>query len=128
MRLLNVNTFQLHTFVGANIPSYAILSHTWGAEEVLFEDITQPSVNSAAKAGWAKVKGCCKKAASDGFDWVWIDTCSIDKSSSAELSEAINSMWQWYKGSAICYAYLEDIPLSQYHEELDTDGRSRYSN
>jgi len=46
----------------------------------------------------------------DGYEWVWIDTYCIDKSSSAELSEAINSMFGWYKKSAICYAYLADVP------------------
>jgi len=38
-----------------------------------------------------------------------IDTCCIDKKSSAELSEAINSMYKWYEKSEKCYAYLEDV-------------------
>jgi hypothetical protein len=109
MRLLNVDTLTLHTFVGTNIPTYAILSHTWGPEEILFEDITQYRDGATLKKGWAKVKGCCEKAAIDDFHWVWIDTCCIDKSSSTELSEAINSMFQWYQRAGICYAYLEDI-------------------
>jgi hypothetical protein len=40
----------------------------------------------------------------------WIDTCCIDKTSSAELSEAINSMFKWYGDAEICYAYLSDVP------------------
>ena len=38
-----------------------------------------------------------------------VDTCCIDKSSSAELTESINSMYRWYQEAAICYAYLFDV-------------------
>ncbi|KAK1676437.1 hypothetical protein BDP55DRAFT_741680 [Colletotrichum godetiae] len=47
---------------------------------------------------------------SDGFGYIWIDTCCIDKASSSELTETINSMWVWYQNSRVCYAYLEDVP------------------
>ncbi|KAH7237495.1 heterokaryon incompatibility protein-domain-containing protein [Fusarium redolens] len=94
MRLLNVSTLQLKDFIG-QIPPYAILSHTWTDEEVLYSDIGTLTAHS--KQGYPKLIGCCRKAAQDGFDWVWIDTCCIDKSSSAELSEAINSMYKWYQ-------------------------------
>jgi hypothetical protein len=40
----------------------------------------------------------------------WLDSCCIDKTSSAELSEAINSMYRWYQNAQVCYAYLEDVP------------------
>jgi hypothetical protein len=59
-----------------------------------------------------------------GFDYIWIDTCCIDKSSSAELSETINSMFQWYKGSEICYAYLADVSCYDYPTEF---GDSEFS-
>lgn len=68
---------------------------------------------ASTKKGYAKLLGCCKKAAEHGFSWVWIDTCCIDKKSSAELSEAINSMYEWYKASTICYAYLQDVTVEQ---------------
>lgn len=110
MRLLNTTTLKLSDF-DDSIPPYAILSHTWGPEEVLFADIQGGS--GANKFGFKKLEGCCKKAAADRFEWVWIDTCCIDKSSSAELSEAINSMYQWYKDSVICYVYLQDIFISK---------------
>ncbi|KAE9371893.1 hypothetical protein N431DRAFT_317458, partial [Stipitochalara longipes BDJ] len=58
-----------------------------------------------------KIDGCCEKALQDGLRYVWVDTCCIDKSSSAELSEAINSMWYWYGQSRRCYAYLSDVPV-----------------
>jgi hypothetical protein len=40
---------------------------------------------------------------------IWTNTFCIDKTSSAELSEAINSMYKWYEGSCICYVYLADV-------------------
>ncbi|KAM0420630.1 hypothetical protein ACHAPT_011546 [Fusarium lateritium] len=107
MRLLDTSSYELTEFIGNKIPSYAILSHTWGEGEVLFSDIQNKTAQS--KNGFGKLVSCCRKAVEDGFKWVWIDTCCIDKSSSAELSEAINSMYQWYRDSVICYAYLEDV-------------------
>lgn len=61
------------------------------------------------RLGFRKIVGCCDQANIDGFDYVWIDTCCIDKTSSAELSEAINSMFNWYGDAEICYAYLSDV-------------------
>ena len=95
-------------------PSYAILSHTWGDGEVTFrdcygvQDITE-NLEIRRMPGYQKIWGCCSQAWRDGFSHVWIDTCCIDKSSSAELSEAINSMYSWYEMSARCYAYLADV-------------------
>jgi hypothetical protein len=106
MRLLNAKTLELTQFAG-DIPPYAILSHTWGAEEVTFQDITSPERDK--KKGFAKILGCCRQALMDTLEWVWIDTCCIDKTSSAELSEAINSMYAWYRDSQVCYVYLEDV-------------------
>jgi len=106
MRLINSTTLQLQEFVHT-IPDYVILSHTWGDEEVSYRDMQGP--NCKEMRGFTKIKNCCAQAAQDGFDYVWIDTCCIDKTSSAELSEAINSMYLWYKNARICYAYLEDV-------------------
>ena len=108
MRLLNTSTFELREFFDEHIPGYAILSHTWGREEVTLQDLAK--ADAKEKAGYAKITGCCKLAASDGLEWVWIDTCCIDKTSSAELSEAINSMYLWYQNAEVCYAYLSDLP------------------
>ena len=107
MRLLNSKTLQLEAFTDREIPRYAILSHTWGSEEVLFEDIGHKAAE--LKAGYVKIRFACASAAVDGYSHVWVDTCCIDKSSSAELSEAINSMFRWYRNAAICYTYLEDV-------------------
>ncbi|KAB5559710.1 heterokaryon incompatibility protein-domain-containing protein [Coniochaeta sp. 2T2.1] len=107
MHLLNTTSLEIKEFIGYETPPYAILSHTWGEGEVSLNDMSTGTAPS--KKGYVKVTGCCTKAAADGWDWVWIDTCCIDKSSSAELSEAINSMYAWYQGSEICYAFLDDV-------------------
>jgi hypothetical protein len=110
MRLLNTTTLKLEEFWDSDAaPPYAILSHTWEKQEVSFRAIE--NLDSAVQLiGFSKIQACCRQALADGYEWVWIDTCCIDKSSSAELSEAINSMFHWYKESAICYAYLADVP------------------
>lgn len=89
MWLLNCHTYELEFHIGEDIPFYAILSHVWGKEEVTFQEITQRAGRD--KAGWLKVRDCCKQAVKDSLDYCWIDTCCIDKTSSAELQEAINS-------------------------------------
>ena len=106
MRLLNTKSQELKDFVG-KLPPYAILSHTWEEEEVLFQDIVNHTGNN--KLGRAKIVKACSIAAQSNFQWIWIDTCCIDKSSSAELSEAINSMFRWYREYTICYAFLHDV-------------------
>ncbi|KAI4617231.1 uncharacterized protein J4E87_008471 [Alternaria ethzedia] len=107
MRLINCSTLQLEEFFGTNIPFYAILSHTWGDKEVSFAQFTsgQPLVGS----GYQKIVLTCQQAIKDKIGYAWVDTCCIDKSSSAELSEAINSMFAWYQKSVRCYAYLSDV-------------------
>src|ERR1700712_4823107 len=107
MRLLNVDTLKLEEFPGSERPPYAILSHTWGDDEVSFSDIA--SSKAEAKGAYLKIKYACHQAKKQKLKYCWIDTCCIDKSSSAELSEAINSMFSWYSSAAVCYAYLEDV-------------------
>ena len=107
MRLLHTETLRLHEFFGSNIPPYAILSHTWGEDEVSFQELERGE--GSGKAGHRKIRGCCNIAASDAFEYIWVDTCCIDKTSSAELSEAINSMYSWYRLSDVCYVYLADV-------------------
>ncbi|KAI1858007.1 hypothetical protein JX265_011037 [Neoarthrinium moseri] len=110
MRLINSETLQLKDVVG-QVPPYAILSHTWGPDELSYQSYRDPEERQA-HAGYPKVRLLCEQARRDGLGYVWIDTCCIDKSSSAELSEAINSMFRWYGESATCYAYIEDFDLS----------------
>ncbi|KAK4041827.1 vegetative incompatibility protein HET-E-1 [Parachaetomium inaequale] len=68
------------------------------------------------KAGYSKIAYACGQAEKDGHRYVWVDTCCIDKRSSAEVSEAVNSMFGWYKRAAMCYAYLEDVHFDDYTE------------
>ena len=109
MHLLNVDTFKLEYFV-SDPPPYAILSHTWGSdsEEVSYRDVLDGRLDTAASRP-PKIAGCCKTAKENGYQYVWIDTCCINKSSSTELHEAITSMFKWYRDAAICYAYLSDV-------------------
>jgi hypothetical protein len=118
MRLLRIRSnggITLEEFHGDRIPHYAILSHTWGEEEVTFQEFSLPAARQ--KQGWKKIEYCCAQAAKDGLEYAWVDTCCIDKSSSAELSEAINSMYSWYQKSAICYAYLSDVSRDELLKE-----------
>ena len=119
MRLLELKTngeFSLTKYLINNIPPYAILSHTWGDddEEVTFKDLVEGTGKS--KAGYRKIQFCGEQAASDGLQYFWVDTCCIDKSNSAELSEAINSMFRWYRDAAKCYVYLSDVSINDYDQ------------
>lgn len=105
---------------------YAILSHTWGAEEISMQEFIQARDGLTEespiweKEGFRKIAKSVTVAADDGYKYVWIDTCCIDKTSSAELSEAINSMFRWYRDSSICYAYLADFLPFSHHDQVAT--------
>ena len=110
------------------MPKYAILSHVWGKEEVTFEDIGD-LFKARRMLGFEKIRLSCVQAKRDGLQYMWVDTCCIDKSSSSELSEAINSMFKWYQNAAVCYAYLNrtttlDTPESG--DELEEFANSRW--
>jgi Heterokaryon incompatibility protein (HET) len=114
MRLLHSETFELRSFIRGQVPDYVILSHRWGVEELTFDDIqkhpiSNPSSLARQLRGFPKVAGACKLAKEDGYDWIWIDSCCINKASSSELQETINSMWDFYAQSNICYVYLWDV-------------------
>jgi hypothetical protein len=96
----------LHDAEASNI-GYTIMSHTWGEDEPSFQNIQ--SGTAAVRNGYLKVDYACRQTIRDGFRYTWIDTICIDKTSSAELSEAINSMFRWYEQAALCYAYLSDV-------------------
>lgn len=111
MRLISTDpdNIRLEEFLGDGIPPYAILSHRWWSARV---EVTLQQFEAGVNRnslGYQKIIQCCRIARSEGLQWAWVDTCCIDKTSSAELSEAINSMFAWYRDSAICYAFLEKL-------------------
>ena len=120
MWLLSTDRAELHFFFSPEtvIGGYAILSHTWGSDEQTFQE-TQALRERCKKTGanprdlaTAKVRESCILAQRHGYRWLWNDTCCIDKASSSELSEAINSMFLWYSLAEVCYAYLHDVESS----------------
>ncbi|KAI4196234.1 MAG: hypothetical protein LQ350_006687 [Teloschistes chrysophthalmus] len=140
MWLIDFDTLQLEEFIDVDLaPPYAILSHTWGKEEVSFQEFTQTPLSDAtrSKAGYRKIKKFCATAAKwsrwcEGepprVNYGWVDTCCIDKKSSAELSEAINSMYGWYMKAVYCLAYLADfiLPGSQGFQGLHADWQQQF--
>ncbi|KIK13029.1 hypothetical protein PISMIDRAFT_119679, partial [Pisolithus microcarpus 441] len=104
---------------------YAILSHRWGAEVNYEEMIGLMKMEEEERGevkqrhGYQKIIKSCEQATKDGYEWLWVDTCCIDKRSSAELSEAINSMYRWYQNAQVCYAYLNDVGESTFPTKED---------
>ncbi|CZT16332.1 uncharacterized protein RCC_02174 [Ramularia collo-cygni] len=123
MWLLDARTMRLAKIVDEEKihGKYAILSHTWenDDDEVNFDDIHQSYAPSMK--GYKKIEYTCVQAVRDGIQYVWVDTCCIDKKSSAELSEAINSMYRWYYFAATCYAYLSDVSYTA-GKSMEGDG------
>lgn len=114
MRLLNIYTLELTVFDGEDtVPPYLIASHRWQQDEATYKDVLKKR-NKHTK-GYKKIESFCQLAASKKIrdtiscDWIWIDTCCIDKDSSADVSEAVNSMWMYYRQAVCCLAWLPDI-------------------
>jgi hypothetical protein len=101
LRLLNVDAADLkvesHPEPGCRVPDYAILSHTWAGDELTFQDVELGDAKH--RKGYQKIKDCCELAKKHGYKYLWADTCCIDRTSSAELQEAICSMYRWYKNA-----------------------------
>ncbi|KIV98554.1 uncharacterized protein PV09_09650 [Verruconis gallopava] len=115
MRLLkasSVGSFKLVYFPDDSTPPYAILSHTWSeGQEVTYSDLMAGT--GRKKTGFAKIRFCADRAAYDGFAYYWIDTCCINKSDSAELQTAVNSMFRYYQRAKKCYVYLSDVQVPE---------------
>ncbi|KAI1734988.1 HET-domain-containing protein [Xylaria scruposa] len=110
MWFLNTKTYSLEEHHSHEVTKYAILSHTWQEEEVSHQEMRDSSGGYQSKAGYRKIKTCCDLAAAKGISYAWVDTCCIDKLHSAELSEAINSMYSYYRNARKCFIYLADVP------------------
>ncbi|RDX40890.1 HET-domain-containing protein [Lentinus brumalis] len=132
MWVLSTDRAELHFFPSPEkVPGgYAALSHVWnntpedGPPEQSFQDVWRIQNEHARNLGRnprnrvsEKIRRFCKLAESHGYQWAWIDTCCIDKTSSAELSEAINSMFRYYALAGICYGYLRDFDNVVFSQE-----------
>src|SRR5436305_1886774 len=110
----------------------SLIAYRWDPwKKLSFHDIQKSEAEGmdgyTRMAGYTKITRCCSQALQEGFDYVWVDTCCIDKTSSSELSEAINSMYQWYQNAQVCYAYLADEPSGEdYRLENSAFSRSRW--
>ena len=116
-------------FLDDEATEYAVLSHRWiGDTEVNYKEMVDLANMDKGerdeirgRLGYKKILDTCQQAQKDGYQWVWVDTCCIDKRSSAELSEVINSMYHWYGNSRTCYAYFHDIGGSFFPAEQDDE-------
>ncbi|KAI6131893.1 heterokaryon incompatibility protein-domain-containing protein [Pisolithus croceorrhizus] len=108
----NLEVFEYHDDTNKD---YCILSHRWGHEVCCREMVELANMGNRREIrkrdGYQKILRACERTKDDGFRWLWVDTCCIDDRSSSEVSEAINSMFHWYKNSQRCYAYLHDTTL-----------------
>ncbi|PMD20393.1 HET-domain-containing protein, partial [Hyaloscypha hepaticicola] len=131
MWLVNCTTLKLEYFIGSKIPKYAILSHTWEDEQVTFQELDRhhprdldlserrlrQHIYDTTPKGYHKIWETCFLSKKRGFQHAWIDTCCINNDSSAELTESINSMFQWYQNAEECYVFLSDLPSETSAEE-----------
>jgi hypothetical protein len=123
----DANSFKLVERFDDEVPEYAILSHTWGHsdDEVTYQDLQNDTARN--KKGYNKLLFCGNQALKDGLQYFWVDTCCINKHSSAELSEAINSMFRWYQRANKCYVYLSDVELENQNDNKNAlQGRDRW--
>jgi len=117
------------------VKEYAILSHRWAEQkEVDYREMVKFAKMAVEERdeirqrdGYQKILQSCEQAQTDGYEWLWVDTCCIDKRSSAELSEAINSMYRWYENAKVCYAYLHDAHASSFPTARDDDRYPKFN-
>jgi hypothetical protein len=119
MRLINTGDLRIQEF--SEEPEnlrYAVLSHRWCGSEISLQLYNSIPKASDYGPGMAKIVSFCELAKRLRYEWVWIDTCCIDKTSSADLSESINSMWTIYLNAIECFVYLADCPSRLYDPAL----------
>jgi hypothetical protein len=122
IRLLNVSTLEFTEFPDDKTrPKYAIASHRWGVDEATFEDVKEK--RNESKDGYQKIEAFAQyvRENTSGLDWLWIDTCCIDKKNAVELSYAINSMSKWYRNAEVCIAHLAGIASLTQRSDIGSD-------
>ncbi|KAK1475973.1 hypothetical protein CTAM01_15544 [Colletotrichum tamarilloi] len=119
MRLIDTTSFELQSGEQSvyREEGYAILSHRWQPSEIKFNeflDHTEELKNGAGPLPLCldKIRGACATARNKGYNWMWIDSCCIDKSSTTEETESINSMFKWYRDAKLCIVYLSDVEVN----------------
>ena len=115
MRLLNTSTYELSEDAPAPSAGYAILSHRWDGPEITFQTLSPADLRNRNKdtPQLNKIRGACAKAKQQDHQWLWDDTCCINKTNAVEEAKSINSMFEWYSDATVCYAYLSDVDSSQ---------------
>jgi hypothetical protein len=134
MRLLHIEDLTLREFPPDRIPNYSILSHTWGTNEITYEDMVACGGRLPYTPAASKIRGFCAEMSRlaslnlrnrKRIEWVWVDTCCIKKTADAELSESINSMYRWCQDAAECIVYLEDVRKGE--TSAETNERLKYA-
>ncbi|KAI5994945.1 hypothetical protein F5J12DRAFT_410509 [Pisolithus orientalis] len=105
---------QLQTEIGSAVTDFfqiAMLSHRWGSGEPSLRDVEGKNIyDLRGTDGLEKLQKFCILALECHFEWAWSDTCCINAESSAELQEAVGSMFSWYRRSALTIVYLSNVP------------------
>lgn len=133
MWLLSTDSARLRSFNGPeHVPGgYAILSHVWDEKEDSYQKLQAASLcyhtigETPRDHVSTKLRMFCILAEKHGHHWAWADTSCINKESSAELTEGINSMFRYYTCAQVCYVYLKDVP--QGDDVWDEDSSFRRS-
>ncbi|KAM3070211.1 hypothetical protein ACMFMF_008563 [Clarireedia jacksonii] len=130
MRLLNTENYELKDI--RQKVEYAILSHRWYEEEITFGSLDAAQLRDSQQKSpqLDKIRGSCAQAKEAGLEWVWIDSCCINRNSSEELRRSISSMFDWYQNAAVCYTYLSDVigsETSNDHFEPQNNEDRKYS-
>ncbi|EIW77127.1 hypothetical protein CONPUDRAFT_129318, partial [Coniophora puteana RWD-64-598 SS2] len=113
---------------------YAVLSHRWFSEEeeVSVDDFGRlmhgddDTLAFRKKRGWAKITMFCRQATQRHIDFAWVDTCCIDKASSAELDESIRSMFRWYRNAAVCMVLLAETHTAAQAQAQDASNHDEW--
>ena len=122
--LLNTTSYERRREASSQ---YAILSHRWKSNPQFGDEIDFQTLNPGALGShhiglhqhdsdediaccpFCKIKGACAKARDQNIDWLWVDTCCIDKANAVEYTRAINSMFEYYREATVCYGFLYDV-------------------
>ncbi|KAL2106812.1 hypothetical protein VUR80DRAFT_6186 [Thermomyces stellatus] len=118
MRLLHTRTLNLEQFYDLQTrPHYVVLSHTWEPGHLNYADLTDRRERALSGPGSALVHHACDVALKLGYEYIWIECICVDGSSTAEVSEAVNSAFRWFQKAAVCLVYLADLPAGSPNDD-----------